>query len=122
MKYDRVFEPIVLGKTLFVGFNDSDKVVAFDTKTGAEKWRAYVDGPVRFPPAAQGGKVQIVSDDGLMYCVNAETGAEIWKFRGGPSDRRILGNERLISTWPARGAPVLRDGTVYFAASIWPFM
>src|SRR5581483_10654454 len=26
------------------------------------------------------------------------------------------------STWPARGAPVVADGTVYFAASIWPFM
>ncbi len=122
MKYDRVFEPIVLGDTLFVGFNDSDKVAAFDTKTGAEKWRVYVDGPVRFPPVAEDGKVYFVSDDGFLYCVNAATGEEIWKFRGGPSDRRILGNERLISTWPARGAPVLRDGTVYFAASIWPFM
>ena len=28
-----------------------------------------------------------------------------WKFRGGPSDRKILGNGRLISTWPARGGP-----------------
>src|SRR5205085_2857453 len=45
-----------------------------------------------------------------------------WKFRGGPNDRKILGNERLISTWPARGGPVLAGGTVYFAASIWPFM
>ena len=31
------------------------------------------------------------------------TGKLLWKFRGGPSDRKILGNERLISTWPARG-------------------
>ncbi len=122
MKYDRVFEPVVLDGTLYLGFNDSDKLVALDTKTGAEKWRTYVDGPVRFPAAAADGKVYFVSDDGFLYCVDAETGAEIWKFRGGPSDRRILGNERLISTWPARGAPVLRDGTVYFAASIWPFM
>ncbi|TWU11318.1 Serine/threonine-protein kinase AfsK [Symmachiella macrocystis] len=122
MKYDRVFEPIILGDTLYIGFNDSDKVVALDTKTGEEKWRVYVDGPVRFPPAAEDGKVYFVSDDGFLYCVSAETGEEIWKFRGGPSDRRILGNERLISTWPARGAPVLRDGSVYFAASIWPFM
>ena len=45
-----------------------------------------------------------------------------WKFRGGPSDRKILGNKRLISTWPARGAPVIKEGIVYFAASIWPFM
>ncbi|HUE75040.1 MAG TPA: PQQ-binding-like beta-propeller repeat protein, partial [Pirellulaceae bacterium] len=46
----------------------------------------------------------------------------VWRFRGGPSDRKILGNERMISTWPARGAPVIADGTIYFAAGIWPFM
>src|SRR6185295_18246242 len=28
----------------------------------------------------------------------------------------------LISTWPARGAPVVADGVVYFGAGIWPFM
>ncbi|MHC4993735.1 MAG: PQQ-binding-like beta-propeller repeat protein, partial [Planctomycetota bacterium] len=122
MKYDRVFEPVVSGGTLFIGFNDSDKVVALDTRTGVEKWRVYVDGPVRFPPATANGKVYFVSDDGFLYCVDLATGAEVWKFRGGPSDRRLLGNERLISSWPARGAPVLRDGLVYFAASIWPFM
>ncbi|MGE4003160.1 MAG: PQQ-binding-like beta-propeller repeat protein, partial [Planctomycetaceae bacterium] len=33
-----------------------------------------------------------------------------------------LGNDRLISLFPARGAPVVYDGTVYFAAGIWPFM
>ena len=33
---DRVFEPIVLGETLYVGFNDRDKVVALDIHTGAE--------------------------------------------------------------------------------------
>ncbi|MGY8686279.1 MAG: hypothetical protein ACKVHP_00855, partial [Verrucomicrobiales bacterium] len=49
-------------------------------------------------------------------------GALIWKFRGAPSDRKALGNMRVISAWPSRGGPVLRDGTIYFAASIWPFM
>ena len=49
-------------------------------------------------------------------------GSLVWRFRGGPSDRKLLGNERLISTWPARGAPVIDDGTIYFAAGIWPFM
>src|SRR5262249_39031688 len=55
-------------------------------------------------------------------CVDAVKGTLHWKFRGAPGDRRILGNERLISTWPARGAPVIVDDKVYFAASIWPFM
>lgn len=122
MKYDRAFEPIVSNGVMYVGFNDSDKLVALDAVSGEEKWRVYVDGPVRFPAVAAEERVYFVSDDGHLYCVNAQTGEELWKFRGGPSDRRILGNERLISTWPARGAPVYRDGTVYFAASIWPFM
>ena len=36
MSYDRVFEPVVVGKRLFLSFNDRDKVSAFDTDTEAE--------------------------------------------------------------------------------------
>ena len=32
----------------------------------------------------------------------------------------MLGNDRLISHWPARGGPVVADGVVYFAAGLWP--
>ncbi len=122
MPYDSVFEPVVLGKTMFIGFNDSDKVVALDTETGKEKWSFYTNGPVRLPPVAALGKVFVVSDDGFLYCLDARSGTLVWKRRGGPSDRKVIGNKRLISTWPARGGPVVMDGTVYFAAGIWPFM
>ncbi|MHC4354095.1 MAG: PQQ-like beta-propeller repeat protein [Planctomycetota bacterium] len=122
MPYDRVFEPVVMGKTMFIGFNDCDKVVALDTRTGREKWSFYTDGPVRLPPVAWEEKVYFASDDGFLYCVDASSGKQIWHFRGGPSDQKVLGNNRLISMWPARGGPVLKDGTIYFTASIWPFM
>ena len=122
MPFDKVYEPVVAGRTMFLGFNCSDKVVALDTRTGREIWTFYTDGPVRFPAAAWQGKVYFVSDDGYLYCADADSGMLIWKFRGGPSGRKILGNERLISTWPARGGPVVADGTIYFAAGIWPFM
>lgn len=122
MPFDAVFEPVVLGDRMFVGFNESDKVVALDIASGREVWRFYADGPVRLAPAAAQGKVYFASDDGCLYCVNAADGKLAWKFRGAPSDRKALGNGRLISAWPARGGPVVRDGVVYFAASIWPFM
>jgi hypothetical protein len=32
----------------------------------------------------------------------------------------VLGNGRVISLWPVRGGPVIVDGTLYFAAGIWP--
>ena len=128
MPYDKFFEPVVLGKTLFLGFNDTDKLLAIDTDTGEDKWAFYCDGPVRLPPVAYHApdssrdRVLFVSDDGCLYCLDAATGERVWKFRGGPSDRKVLGNKRLISMWPARGGPVLEDTTVYFAAGIWPFM
>ncbi|KAF0181340.1 MAG: RTX family calcium-binding protein [Limisphaerales bacterium] len=122
MPYDRIFEPVVMGGRVFIGFNDTDKVVALDLRTGKELWAFYTDGPVRFAPVAWREKVYFTSDDGHLYCVSAADGQLKWKLRGGPSEQKVLGNQRVISAWPARGGPVLRDGRVYFAASIWPFM
>jgi PQQ-like domain len=34
----------------------------------------------------------------------------------------MLGNARMVGTWPARGGPVVVGGKVFFAAGIWPFM
>jgi outer membrane protein assembly factor BamB len=122
MQFDAAYDPVVSGQTLYVGSSGTDSVTALDTATGNEKWRFVADGPVRFAPLCWEGRVYFVADDGYLYCLDAAGGGLLWKFRGGPSDRKILGNERLISSWPARGAPVIADGTLYFAASIWPFM
>ena len=122
MHFDEVFEPIVLGNTLFIGFNDADKVVALDTETGEEKWAVYCDGPVRLPMAASQDALFFTSDDGRLYCLNAQDGTLRWQFDGAPNGRKVIGNKRLISTWPARGGCVLDNGVVFFAASIWPFM
>ena len=122
MSYDRVFEPIVVGKRLFLSFNDRDKVAAFDTDTGDELWSAFADAPVRLPPVGSEHGIFFCSDDGRLYCVDPSTGQIRWKFDGAPNRQQAIGNSRVTSAWPARGGPVIRDGTVYFAASIWPFM
>lgn len=122
MQFDAAYEPIVAGQRLFVGSPIDGSVTAFDTQSGEEIWRFFSDGPVRFAPLAWQEKLFFVSDDGYLYCLRTSDGSLVWRFRGGPSDRKVLGNERLISTWPARGAPVIADGKIYFAAGIWPFM
>lgn len=122
MSYDTVYEPVVMGNTLFLGSNACDRLTALDTRSGAEKWSFYADGPVRLPPVAARGKVYFCSDDGCLYCLDAESGRLVWKYRSAARERLILGNERLISTWCARGGPVIQDGVVYYAAGIWPFM
>ncbi len=122
MAYDRLFEPIVMDGRMFVGHSDSDKLSAIDVNTGKELWSVYTDAPVRLPPVGWNGTVYFTSDDGRLYCVDAETGSTRWQFAGAPGPRKVVGNLRLISAWPARGGVVVRDGKVYFASSIWPFM
>jgi len=122
MPYDRVFEPIVLDGRMFVADTARDKVMAIDTKTGKELWSYFTDAPVRMPPVGWNGHVFFAGDDGRMHCVDAASGKLQWQFQGAPGPRKVIGNERLISAWPARGGAVIRDGKLYFATSIWPFM
>ncbi len=122
LEFDRSYSPIVSGRMLLVASMVTDSLTAYDTRSGRMQWRFHADGPMRLAPAAHDGNVYAVSDDGYLYCVDVETGELKWKFLGGPEDRRLLGNARLIGRWPARGGPVVRDGRVYFAASVWPLM
>ena len=111
-----------MGQRIFVPSNRNDSVTACDTRSGEELWRFFADGPVRFAPVAAKGRVFFNSDDGFLYCVSADEGKLLWKVNGGPGERRILGNHRMISSWPARGGVVLHQDRLFFAASIWPFM
>lgn len=122
MTYDRAFEPIVLGSRMFLGFNDQSKLVALDTTTGEKLWTFFTEGPVRLAPVGWQDKLYFCSDDGFLYCVQADSGELEWKFSGAPNAQHAIGNRKLTSAWPARGGPVIYDDHVYFAASIWPFM
>ncbi|MDA1052340.1 MAG: PQQ-binding-like beta-propeller repeat protein [Planctomycetota bacterium] len=121
LQFDATYEPVVLGKTMFVGSSFNDSVTAFETETGRERWRFYTDGPVRFAPVAWRDRLFVGSDDGHVYCLNVTDGKLLWKLRAVPSRRKVLGNGRLISLWPVRGGLVLDDEKLYFAAGVWSF-
>jgi len=120
MPFDLAFQPVVAGGLVFFGSSSDCTIYALDAVTGDEKWTYFTDGPVRFAPAVWQERLFVVSDDGYLYCLGVRDGRLLWKKRGGPNQEMILGNDRLISRWPARGGPVVKDGVVYFGAGIWP--
>lgn len=121
LQFDAGYEPVAAGGVLVIGSSHNDSVTAYDLSTGKETWRFWTNGPVRFAPVIWEKHVLFGSDDGYFYCVDLLSGKLIWKKQAVPSDRKILGNERLISVWPVRGGAVVENGIVYFAAGIWPF-
>ena len=125
LQFDIGYEPVASDQRLFVGSSSDGSVTAFDIVTGNQIWQFYTNGPVRLAPVLANGRIYVGSDDGFLYCLNAENGKLLWKQFGAPTERgqrRHLGNNRVISFWPVRGGPIVSDGVVYFGAGIWPTM
>ena len=121
LRFDEVYEPIVVGQTLLFGSSDDDSLTALDSATGALKWRAYTNGPVRLAPVAADGRVFFAADDGCVVGLDLATGDEIWRFDTALSQRKAFVEGRLGTVCPVRGAPLALDGKVHVAAGLWSF-
>ncbi len=120
MHSDRAYQVVSAGKTLYFGNNVDNHVHAHDTRTGKRKWSFATDGSVRFAPFINEERIYFGSDDGHIYCVDAEKGTQIWKYRLGPSGEQIIGRGRMVSLWPVRTGVLVEDEVLYAAAGIFP--
>ncbi len=118
--YDRAFQVVGAGQTVFFGSSADDKVYALDARTGRTRWTFFTEGPVRFAPSVDEGKVYVGSDDGCAYCLSGRDGTPLWKYKVAEQDHLIPGNQRMISMWPLRTGLLVDEGTVYFGAGLFP--
>ncbi|MGE3311714.1 MAG: PQQ-binding-like beta-propeller repeat protein [Limisphaerales bacterium] len=117
---DHAFVPVISGGAILCASSSDDHVRCFEATSGRLRWIFPTDGPVRYAPAVAGNLACFGSDDGSIYAVRLDDGSLAWRSRPGPEDRRIPGNERLISAWPVRSG-LLVDGDVVFAtAGLYP--
>ncbi|MDP6446151.1 MAG: PQQ-binding-like beta-propeller repeat protein, partial [Pirellulaceae bacterium] len=119
MSFDRAQHVVISDGVVCFGSTVDGKVTALDAKTGATKWTFFTGGPVRFAPTVWKDRLFVGSDDGFLYSLEVATGKLIGRWRGGPREDRVLGNAQMVSKWPVRGGPVLRDGLIYWGAGIW---
>ncbi|HOE10693.1 MAG TPA: PQQ-binding-like beta-propeller repeat protein [bacterium] len=121
MRFDSAYQVTVADGIAYFGSSVDNKVYALDAETGEIRWTRFTDGPVRLAPSISNGNVYVGSDDGYVYCLSAQNGEIVWKFRAGPSNRKVLGNGRMISLWPVRTNVLVDDGIAYFAAGVFPY-
>ncbi len=118
--YDCAYHVAVADGAVYYGSSADDTLYCLDAAEGRVRWSFTTDGPVRVAPVVAGGRVYAGSDDGCLYCLGAEDGHLRWKYRGGPEDRRLPGNGRMMSLWPVRCGIIVDDGVVYFCAGLFP--
>ncbi len=118
--YDRAFHLISDGRRLIFASSAEDHVTCLDAHTAALQWRFTTEGPVRLAPTIDQGRVYFGSDDGFVYCLDLAQGKLLWKYRAAPSERRIPGNQRIISAWPVRSGVVVDQGQARFSAGLFP--
>ena len=118
--YDQSFGVVVVGDSAFFGSSNSDKVTSLNLLNGAENWKFFTGGPVRFAPSVDNGKVYFGSDDGYVYCLDASTGTPSWPtpVRSTSSPELIFANGTMASVAPVRTSVLVEDGSVYWAAGV----
>jgi len=119
MRRDVAYPLLAQDGMLLIGCEHNGALLAVDLDTGAEQWRFYTGAPVRMAPAGDGKRIFVASDDGYLYALDRD-GKVLWRFRGGPGPRKVLANERLVSTWRGGADPIVDRGRVFFVAGHWP--
>lgn len=108
--------PVVAGGRVYVAVPDRHEVQALDETTGRPVWWFTAGGRVDSPPTVWQGRVLFGSADGRVYCLRANDGALIWRFRAAREDRRHFAFEQMESVWPVSGSVLVHDGVVYGVA------
>ena len=121
MHNDNAYHVVVADNNVYFGCSVTNKIYSIDANKGKISWEFFTNGPVRFAPTVYKGSVYAGSDDGYVYCLDAEEGSLLWKYRAGPSAEKVIGNGRMISLWPVRTSVLVDKGVVYFAAGVFPY-
>jgi outer membrane protein assembly factor BamB len=117
--FDYSFDVAVANGFVYFGSSITCEVTCLDMTTGQTVWTFFTEGPVRFAPTVAADKVYFGSDDGYVYCLNADDGSEVWKQRAGGEDM-IWGNEHMISVWPVRCSVLVDGNDVFWTAGLFP--
>ena len=94
LAFDYAYELTAAGGLVYYGSSADHKIYAIELASGMSRWSFFTEGPVRFAPTIEDGRVFACSDDGRLYCLSAKDGTLAWQFRGGPTDERISATVR----------------------------
>lgn len=101
---------------LVVPVRDCQAVVGMNPESGESVWEVNVEGRVDSAPTLFDGMVIFGTRLGWVYALDAATGEVIWRFFAAPSQRMVVANGQVESSWPIVGSVALVNGALWIAA------
>lgn len=120
VNYDDASHVVAVGSTAYLAASGENCVYAIDAARGEILWTFRTEAAPRLAPTVWNGRVYFGSDDGRVQCLDAKTGAVVWKFNAAIGNERLLGHGRFGSLWPVRVGVMIDDGCAWFTAGLFP--
>ena len=108
--------PTVYGDTVFVADVDQGQLHAMNVLSGDPRWTFSAAGRIDSPPTLHNGLCLMGAHDGYVYCLRADDGGLVWRFRAAPVDRRIVAFGNVESRWPVSGTVLMHGDTAFVVA------
>ena len=112
----RLTSPVIADGLVYVARTDEHTLYALHQKDGSEAWKWTATARIDSPPTLSQGRAVFGCTDGWIYCLKADDGQLIWKYRAAPMDRRAMAFEQLESLWPVHGSVLIRENVVWAVA------
>lgn len=112
----RLTPPVIANGLVYLAQIDTHTLFAIDEETGNEQWTYTIGGRIDSPPTVHRGRVVFGGADGWIYCLTANEGKLVWRYRAAPLDRRTMAYEQLESLWPVHGSVLIHNDMVYGVA------
>ena len=112
----RLTSPVIARGLVYVARIDAHTLHALDQNSGTMAWTYTGGARIDSPPTVERGRVVFGCADGSVYCLKADDGQLIWRYRVAPLDRRAMAFEQLESLWPVHGSVLIRNNVVWAVA------
>jgi outer membrane protein assembly factor BamB len=112
----RLTAPVIANGLVYISQIDTHTIYALDEASGKQRWTYTIGGRVDSAPTVHRGRLLFGGADGWIYCLTADKGELVWRYRAAPLDRRTMAYEQLESLWPVHGSVLVHNDMLYAVA------